>query len=105
MITRLFTLISSNTKKRFNKVNDMISIHLMETDRGAVGGHIGKGLYYGSYRSPRVILWSIGVVIFLVMMGFNSYFFNESYFIYFTLSPIALSTLKLGNITPQLIMD
>ena len=83
----------------------MISIHLMETDRGAVGGHIGKGLYYGSYRSPRVILWSIGVVIFLVMMGFNSYFFNESYFIYFTLSPIALSTLKLGNITPQLIMD
>ena len=49
MITRLFTLISSNTKKRFNKVNDMISIHLMETDRGAVGGHIGKGLYYGSY--------------------------------------------------------
>ena len=39
------------------------------------------------------------------MMGFNSYFFNESYFIYFTLSPIALSTLKLGNITPQLIMD
>lgn len=31
--------------------------------------HIGKGLYYGSYRKPRVLLWSIGVIIFLVMMG------------------------------------
>lgn len=31
--------------------------------------HIGKGLYYGSYRSPRVLLWSIGVVIFILMMG------------------------------------
>jgi len=30
--------------------------------------HIGKALYYGSYRSPRVLLWSIGVLIFLVMV-------------------------------------
>lgn len=30
--------------------------------------HIGKAIYYGSYRSPRVLLWSIGVVIFLVMI-------------------------------------
>jgi len=29
---------------------------------------MGKALYYGSYRSPRVLLWSIGVVIFLVMI-------------------------------------
>src|ERR1022692_4683901 len=29
--------------------------------------HIGKGLYYGSYRSPRILLWSIGVVIFILM--------------------------------------
>ncbi|MCL6362632.1 cytochrome b, partial [Pectobacterium polaris] len=27
-----------------------------------------RGLYYGSYRSPRVLVWSIGVVIFLVMI-------------------------------------
>ena len=26
--------------------------------------HIRRGLYYGSYRSPRVLVWSIGVVIF-----------------------------------------
>jgi len=31
--------------------------------------HIGKGLYYGSYRAPRVLLWSIGVIIFVCMMG------------------------------------
>jgi group I intron endonuclease len=31
--------------------------------------HIGKGLYYGSYRKPRVLLWSIGVVIFILMMA------------------------------------
>ena len=30
--------------------------------------HIGKGLYYGSYKEPRVLLWSIGVVIFLLMI-------------------------------------
>lgn len=31
--------------------------------------HIGRNLYYGSYRSPRGLLWSIGVVIFIIMMG------------------------------------
>lgn len=31
--------------------------------------HIGRGLYYGSYRSPRTLLWSIGVVIFIQMMA------------------------------------
>jgi uncharacterized membrane protein YhdT len=30
--------------------------------------HIGKAMYYGSYRTPRVLLWSIGVVIFLIMI-------------------------------------
>lgn len=32
--------------------------------------HIGKGLYYGSYRSPRFLLWAIGVVIFILMMAY-----------------------------------
>jgi len=37
--------------------------------------HIGKGLYYGSYKAPRVALWTIGVIIFLVMIitGFLGY--------------------------------
>lgn len=31
--------------------------------------HMGRGLYYNSYIKPRVLLWSVGVVIFLIMMG------------------------------------
>ncbi len=31
--------------------------------------HIFRGLYYGSYKSPREILWWIGVIIFLAMMA------------------------------------
>lgn len=30
--------------------------------------HIARGLYYGSYRSPRVLLWSIGVIILILMI-------------------------------------
>jgi ubiquinol-cytochrome c reductase cytochrome b subunit len=35
----------------------------------AVYIHIFRGLYYGSYKAPREILWMIGVLIFLVMMA------------------------------------
>jgi len=31
--------------------------------------HIGRGLYYGSYQSPRTLAWSTGVVIFILMMA------------------------------------
>ncbi|KAI9088698.1 hypothetical protein DFS34DRAFT_681427 [Phlyctochytrium arcticum] len=31
--------------------------------------HIARNLYYGSYRAPRGLLWSIGVAIFIVMMA------------------------------------
>lgn len=31
--------------------------------------HIGRGLYYSSYKSPRVLVWSIGVIIFILMMA------------------------------------
>ncbi len=31
--------------------------------------HILRGLYYGSYKAPREILWMIGVVILLLMMA------------------------------------
>jgi ubiquinol-cytochrome c reductase cytochrome b/c1 subunit len=41
----------------------------------AVFVHIFRGLYYGSYKAPREILWILGVIIFLVMMatGFMGY--------------------------------
>jgi ubiquinol-cytochrome c reductase cytochrome b/c1 subunit len=31
--------------------------------------HIGRGLYYGSYKAPREVLWILGVVLFLLMMA------------------------------------
>ena len=34
-----------------------------------VYAHIGRGLYYGSYKNPRVLLWSIGVIILILMMA------------------------------------
>jgi ubiquinol-cytochrome c reductase cytochrome b/c1 subunit len=37
--------------------------------------HMFRGLYYGSYKEPREMLWILGVVIFLLMMatGFLGY--------------------------------
>ena len=31
--------------------------------------HIGRGMYYGSYRAPRTLVWAIGTIIFVVMMA------------------------------------
>ncbi|MFM7417775.1 MAG: cytochrome bc complex cytochrome b subunit, partial [Alphaproteobacteria bacterium] len=31
--------------------------------------HIFRGMYYGSYKAPRELLWMLGVVIFLLMMA------------------------------------
>src|SRR5450631_264830 len=41
----------------------------------AVYIHIFRGMYYGSYKSPREVLWILGVIIYLVMMatGFMGY--------------------------------
>ena len=35
----------------------------------AVYIHIFRGLYYGSYKAPREILWMLGVLILLAMMA------------------------------------
>ncbi|VAW22875.1 Ubiquinol-cytochrome C reductase, cytochrome B subunit [hydrothermal vent metagenome] len=35
----------------------------------AVYVHIGRGLYYGSYKEPREVLWLLGVLIFVLMMA------------------------------------
>ncbi|MFK5997015.1 MAG: cytochrome b N-terminal domain-containing protein [Rhodobacterales bacterium] len=41
----------------------------------AVYAHIFRGLYYGSYKSPREVTWIIGMLIYLAMMatGFLGY--------------------------------
>lgn len=40
--------------------------------------HIGRGMYYGSYKRPRIWPWSIGVIILVLMMGtaFLGYFIS-----------------------------
>ena len=35
----------------------------------AVYIHIFRGMYYGSYKAPREVLWILGVLIFLLMMA------------------------------------
>jgi ubiquinol-cytochrome c reductase cytochrome b subunit len=35
----------------------------------AVYVHIFRGMYYGSYKEPREVLWILGVIIFLLMMA------------------------------------
>jgi group I intron endonuclease len=34
-----------------------------------VYAHIGRGLYYSSYKAPRVMPWSVGVIILVLMMA------------------------------------
>ena len=31
--------------------------------------HIGKAIYYGSYKSPRILVWVIGVIIFVILIA------------------------------------
>lgn len=31
--------------------------------------HIGRGMYYGSYRLPRTLVWAIGTIILIAMMA------------------------------------
>jgi len=47
-----------------------------------VYAHIGRGLWYGSYRAPRILLWSIGVIILVLMMaiGFLGYVYSPKWF-------------------------
>src|SRR5437660_2486312 len=37
--------------------------------------HVARGLYYGSYKEPREVLWILGVILFLLMIatGFMGY--------------------------------
>ena len=86
--------------------------------------HIGRGLYYASYKAPRTLTWIIGTIILILMMAtaFLGYFhspkwyelflnlltdFNHNFFIYLYIIFFFLSTLLLffpvgSNMTKQL---
>jgi len=44
--------------------------------------HVARGLYYSSYKTPRVLVWSIGVIILILMMaiGFLGYQHSPKWF-------------------------
>ena len=83
IITGLFLAMNydPNTANAFNSVEHIMrDVHYGWLIRyiHAVGAsmffvvtytHMARGLYYGSYKSPRELLWWVGVVIFLLMMA------------------------------------
>lgn len=44
--------------------------------------HIGRGMYYGSYKAPRSLTWSIGTILFVAMIGtaFLGYLHSPKWF-------------------------
>jgi ubiquinol-cytochrome c reductase cytochrome b subunit len=44
--------------------------------------HIGRGLYYGSYRTPRTLVWTIGTILFILMMAtaFLGYYYSLKWY-------------------------
>ena len=69
--TEAFTSINDNIMR---DVNYGWLIRYMHTNGAslfflACYFHMLRGLYYGSYKAPRELLWIIGVVIYLLMVG------------------------------------
>lgn len=59
--------------------------------------HVARGLYYGSYKTPRTLVWSIGVIILILMMAiaFLGYqhspkWFNISFFYFYVVFMVIL---------------
>jgi group I intron endonuclease len=68
-----------------------------------VYAHIGRGLWYGSYRSPRVLVWSIGVIILVLMMaiGFLGYVYSPKWFNLITNNLITNNLITTMLMTPR----
>jgi group I intron endonuclease len=66
--------------------------------------HIGRGLYYGSYKSPRVLLWSIGVIILVLMMA-TAFLGYEHSPTWFNKENLILSSMVPSEIVAKFIKD
>ncbi len=71
----------------------------------AVYLHIFRGLYYGSYKAPREVLWIIGVLIFLAMiatafMGYSLVWGQMSFWAVTVITNL-FSSLELGYQGPR----
>ena len=83
IITGIFIAIhySSNIELAFNSVEHIMRdvnngwlIRYFHANGASfffltIYAHIGKGLYYGSYKSPRYLVWLLGVIIFVATMA------------------------------------
>lgn len=86
--------------------------------------HIGRNLYYGSYKAPRVMPWTVGVIMLVLMMGiaFLGYLYsqkwckannvylveNSLYYLSvlpFTLSERCHSVFKSYNLEPEAVFE
>jgi ubiquinol-cytochrome c reductase cytochrome b subunit len=54
--------------------------------------HIGRGLYYGSYKTPRTLTWVIGTIIFIIMMAMQKIWPN-----WMLISDIKINKKNLNN--------
>ena len=62
--------------------------------------HIGRGIYYGSYKEPRTLTWSIGTIIFITMIAtaFLGYFHSPKWFYIYVYFILLLLILYYENI-------
>ena len=74
------TLAFQSVEKIMRDVNSGWLLRYMHSNGAsvffiAVYVHIMRGLYYGSYKAPRELLWILGCIIYLLMMatGFMGY--------------------------------
>jgi len=66
--------------------------------------HIGRGMYYGSYRSPRTLVWALGTVILILMMAtaFLGYQHSPKWFNIKVCCPAGTKSLKNPNTIPSI---
>ena len=62
--------------------------------------HIARGLWYGSYRTPRTMTWNIGVVIFILLMGtaFMGYWYSPKWVYPFNSLFTSISNPEVGDV-------
>lgn len=62
--------------------------------------HIGRGIYYGSYKAPRTLVWVIGTLIFILMMAtaFLGYVHSPKWFKLSLIANLFLNEIHFHNI-------
>jgi len=61
--------------------------------------HIGRGFYYGSYKSPRTLVWAIGTIMLILMIaiGFLGFLHSPKWYELINLSVLFIFTFYLSQ--------